>query len=196
MIISQAIEVPSDDPLARHKTLNYWRKRIAYDRAIEDGADEVLCMTRDRLICEASRSNIFFVQRHRISTPRTEGPLLPGIMRQVVLERARSIGIEVSEEALPIERIATADEAFLTSSVRGIVPLARLIDVEFPAPGPVARELWTDTLHGSSRKVRQKKLDRRPFAASELRGNTPALSGRAENCNRQSELQILHQRTS
>jgi branched-subunit amino acid aminotransferase/4-amino-4-deoxychorismate lyase len=147
MIIRQAIEVPADDPLARHKTLNYWRKRIAYDRALEGEADEVLCVTHDRLVCESSRANIFFVRQSRLSTPHAEGTLLPGVMRQVVLERARSMGMDVTEEAFPIEHIATADEAFLTNSMRGIIPIARLMDARFPAPGPVTRELWSNTLN-------------------------------------------------
>ena len=125
-IITQAIEVPADDPLARHKTLNYWRKRIAYGKAVELGADEVLCVTGDRMICEASRSNIFLVCDGCLYTPATDRPLLPGIMRQVVIERARILGLDVVEEPLPFERIALADEAFLTNSVRGIVPVGRM----------------------------------------------------------------------
>ena len=38
--------------------------------------------------------------------------------------------------------IATADEAFLTNAVRGILPVGRLMDVEFAAPGPVTDRLW------------------------------------------------------
>jgi branched-chain amino acid aminotransferase len=143
-IITESIEVPRDDPLTRHKTLNYWRKQIAHARAIETGADEVLCVTHNRLICEASRSNIFLVRDGCLHTPAGDSPLLPGIMRQVVLERARAIGIEAVEESLPIERIATADEAFLTNSVRGILPVGRLMDVQFAAPGPVTVALRND----------------------------------------------------
>lgn len=145
-VITRSIEVAADDPLARHKTLNYWRKRIAFERATEAGDDEVLCITHDGLICEASRSNILLVRGGRLETPATSGPLLPGIMRQVVLERTRRLGMEAAEESLPIERIATADEAFLTNSVRGIVPVGRLMGVEFPAPGAVTRQLWNAVL--------------------------------------------------
>jgi branched-chain amino acid aminotransferase len=143
-IVTGSIEVPADGHLARHKTLNYWRNAIAYTRALDAGADEVLCLTHDRLICEASRSNIFFVQDGRLYTPAADGPLLPGIIRQVVLERARTLGIEAVERSLPMEFVASAHEAFLTNSVRGIVPVGRLMDVEFAVPGPVTDRLWND----------------------------------------------------
>ena len=143
-VITRSIEVAADDPLARHKTLNYWRKRIAFDRAIEAGDDEVVCLTHDRLICEASRSNIFLVQGGRVATPRVDGPLLPGIMRQVVVERARKLGVDAVEELLEIGRIEAADEVFLTNSVRGIVPVGRIMGVALAAPGPVTVRLWNE----------------------------------------------------
>ena len=40
----------------------------------------------------------------------------------------------------------TADEAFLTSSLRGMLPIARLLDRELPAPGPMTRRLWAEIL--------------------------------------------------
>src|SRR5438128_1858355 len=82
-------------PLARHKTLNYWRKRIAYTQAVEEGADEVLCVTPDGLVWEGTRSNIFLIKGRRLLTPATDGPLLAGIMRRVVLDHAARLGLEV-----------------------------------------------------------------------------------------------------
>jgi branched-chain amino acid aminotransferase len=143
-LITQFIEVPRDDPLARHKTLNYWRKRIAHAHALAAGSDEVLCVTPDGFLCEASRSNVFLVQGQCLYTPGADGPLLPGVMRALVLDRATRIGLEVREEPLPLERIMTAGEAFLTNSVRGIVPVRRLLDAMLPAPGPTTRQLWDD----------------------------------------------------
>ena len=141
-IIALSMEFSRSDPLARHKSLNYWGKRVAYERAQEAGDDDVLCLTPDRIICETSRSNIFFVKGERLETPALAGPLLPGIMRGLVIERARLLGLEVAEESLPVERIEAADEAFLTNSVRGIVPVKRLMDFGFPAPGRVTFEIW------------------------------------------------------
>jgi branched-subunit amino acid aminotransferase/4-amino-4-deoxychorismate lyase len=146
VIISESIEVVADDPLARHKTLNYWRRRIAHSGAIAAGADEILCVTHDGRICEASRSNIFLVEGGRIHTPSLDWPLLPGVMRRVVLEHAGRAGFDVKETSLQVERIKSSDEAFLTNSVRGIVPIAQLMGVEMRAPGRITRKLWEHVL--------------------------------------------------
>jgi len=145
-VVTQVVEVASDDPLAHHKTLNYWRRRIAYSDALEAGSDEVLCITPDGLICEASRSNIFFVEEGRLITPGLDGPVLPGVMRGLVLDRAAQLGLDFEEGPLPPERAASASEAFLTSSVRGVLPIARLLHTDLPAPGPVTQRLWDDIL--------------------------------------------------
>jgi branched-subunit amino acid aminotransferase/4-amino-4-deoxychorismate lyase len=107
----------------------------------------VICLTPEGLICEASRANVFLVKGRRLSTPDADGPLLPGIMRRVVLERAARIGLEVEEGPLPVERLSSADEAFLTSSLRGILPVARLMEHKLLAPGTVTTQLRNDVLH-------------------------------------------------
>jgi len=145
-VILGSIQVAPDDPLARYKTLNYWRKRLAWTRAIEEGADEVLCVTPEGLLCEGTRSNVFLVRDGRLFTPGTDGPLLPGIMRRVVLDHAGHLGLAVCEGRVPIDSLATADEAFLTSSVAGMLPVGRLLGRDLPAPGPVTQRLWSSIL--------------------------------------------------
>jgi branched-subunit amino acid aminotransferase/4-amino-4-deoxychorismate lyase len=145
VVIKKSIQVAADDPLQRHKTLNYWRKRIAHEAALADGSDEVLCVTPDGLLCEGTRSNLFVVVGRRLHTPSLDGPLLPGTMRQLVLERTRGLGIETVEAPIALDELAKASEAFLTSSVRGILPIAQLFDYRLPAPGPITNRIWTDT---------------------------------------------------
>ena len=140
--ILRSILADPDDPLARYKTLNYWRRRIEQGRAAEEGADEVLCVTPDGQICEGTRTNLFLVRGGILMTPGTDGPLLDGVMRRVVIEQARGLGIEVSEGPVPLDAIDAADEAFLTNSVRGMLPVARLLRAGFTATGPVTRLLW------------------------------------------------------
>jgi branched-subunit amino acid aminotransferase/4-amino-4-deoxychorismate lyase len=126
------------DPLARHKTLNYWSKRLAYEHGRSAGADDVLCTTADGRVWEASRANLFFVRGQTLVTPDLSGPVLPGIMRGLVLELAAGVGLEVREQGVTAVDVAAADEVFLTNSVRGIIPVGRLADRTFEAPG-----VWT-----------------------------------------------------
>jgi branched-subunit amino acid aminotransferase/4-amino-4-deoxychorismate lyase len=144
--VVRSIVADPEDPLIRHKTLNYWRRRIEQARAAEEGADEVLCVTPDGRVCEGSRSNVFLVRDGRVFTPGADGPLLDGVMRRVVIERARHCGIEVIEGNVFLDAIGAADEAFLTNSVRGMLPVARLLHAEWPAPGAVTRRLWDEIL--------------------------------------------------
>ncbi len=140
--ILRTILADPDDPLARHKTLNYWRRRIEQERATAEGADEVLTVTPDGRFCEGIRSNLFLIREGRLVTPSTDLPILPGVMRSAVIDRARAVGIEVVEGAIRIEQIAGFEEAFLTNSVRGMQPVSRLLETEFPAPGPITTRLW------------------------------------------------------
>lgn len=141
--ITRSILADPEDPLARHKTLNYWRRRIEQERAAREAAGEVLCVTPDGLVCEGTRSNVFLVRGDRVITPSTDGPLLDGVMRRVVIEQARKAGIEVVERPVELEELARAEEAFLTNSVRGILPVARLLHREVSmSPGWVTRRLW------------------------------------------------------
>jgi branched-chain amino acid aminotransferase len=145
-VISRSISVDADDPLARHKTLNYWRKRLAHEEATSRGDDEVLCITADGTIHEATRSNIFVVEGRVLRTPDVAGPLLPGVMRGVVLEHAVRLGLPVDRSPLYVDLPRATSEAFLTSSLRGIVPIARLLGTDLPCPGPLSQRLWSEIL--------------------------------------------------
>jgi branched-subunit amino acid aminotransferase/4-amino-4-deoxychorismate lyase len=133
-----------DDPLARHKTLNYWGRRLAYEKGRLEGADEVLFATVDGRIWEGTRTNLFLVRGLRLITPDLSGPVLPGVMRGLVLERAIEIGLEVREQDVRGEDLVEADEVFLTNAVRGIIPVGRIPDRSYPAHGPCTSRLNTE----------------------------------------------------
>jgi branched-subunit amino acid aminotransferase/4-amino-4-deoxychorismate lyase len=145
-VIRRSMQVATDDPLARHKTLNYWRKRIEYEAALAAKSDEVVCITPAAHLCEGTRSNLFFVFGRQLVTPTADGTLLPGVMRRLVLEHAVRVGLETVEAPLPLKELSTADEAFLTSSVRGVAPIAALMNYQFAAPGPITNRLWDSIL--------------------------------------------------
>jgi branched-chain amino acid aminotransferase len=136
--------VVRSDPIARHKTLNYWTRRQAYERARSLGYDEVLSMTGDHYIWEGSRTNVFLVAGDRLVTPSLDGPIVPGIMRGLVIEQAPRLAMGVrNKDDLTRNWLEAADEVFLTNSVRGIIPVARVGESSWPAPGPWTKRLAT-----------------------------------------------------
>lgn len=130
-LVPRWVVVGEADPLARHKTLNYWARRLAQESCGERESRESLLIDPAGLAWEGGRTNVFAVHQGILMTPPTSGPLVPGIMRRVVLERAAQLGLEAREERLSLAALRTASEVFLTNSVRGIVPVGRLEDRTF-----------------------------------------------------------------
>lgn len=140
------------DPLTAFKSLNYWPYRLLFERARAEGCDEALLVDRHGKVLEGSRTNVFFVIDGRLTTPPVDGRILPGVMRGLVVERARVLGIEVDEEALgPLDRRLRPEEMFLTNALRGIVPVGLWGKAYFPVPGPTTERLQDDVADWLSR---------------------------------------------
>ena len=77
-------------------------------------------------IAECSQSNLFVVSGGIVKTPPLEAGLLPGITRAFVLELCGALGISAIETAIDDQALLAADEAFLTSTTREIVPIVRV----------------------------------------------------------------------
>jgi branched-chain amino acid aminotransferase len=90
-------------------------------------------------VLELSSASFFAVRAGRILTPPLRLGILAGITRSAVLRLARGAGIPAREAVLRLEDLGSIDEAFLTSAVRGVVPVVRLggADVGDGRPGPV-----------------------------------------------------------
>jgi branched-subunit amino acid aminotransferase/4-amino-4-deoxychorismate lyase len=156
-LIRATWRVEPSDPLLAHKTLNYWRRRLAYEDALRAGFDEDLALDpAESVVYEGTRTNLFVVRDDVLHTPAACGVLLPGVMRALVLERAQDLGfrgVESEEWGLPLASILNADEVFLTNSVRGIIPVGRCVlpesagataTIAYIAPGPWTARLWTE----------------------------------------------------
>jgi branched-chain amino acid aminotransferase len=120
------------------KSLSYLPFFLAREEARRRGFHEAL-LTCNGAVIEGSTSNPFAVRDGVLVTPPLESGCLPGIARAAVLEVARDAGIPVSEEELAVSEIGGWEEAFLTNSVAGILPLDRIEEARLPhaAPGPV-----------------------------------------------------------
>ncbi len=101
-----------------------WADRRLLERAEGDAAPAVpLVVDADGAVLEGSRGSLFAVHAGALTTPPADGRLLPGITRAQAIEVARGLGLEVREEAIGMDRLAAADEVFLTGAVRGVEPV-------------------------------------------------------------------------
>lgn len=108
------------------KSGNYLNNILALAEAKKAGAYEALMCNEKGQIAEGSSSNVFIVHNGEIKTPPLHVGLLAGITRMRVMEQAQSLGYSVHETFLSPHDVKIADEVFITSSIRGIMPITRV----------------------------------------------------------------------
>jgi len=121
------------------KTLAYTDAIAGLLEAQRAGADEALFLDTQGHCSEATASNLFAWTGTVLMTPPVACGALPGITREAILDLARRDGVTVAERAFGLDELLTADEAFLTSSLRGIAPLVRV------GSSPIGRGVPGDT---------------------------------------------------
>lgn len=112
----------------RAKTGNYMNSVLAADQARRRNADEAIMLDFEGRIAEASSANVFAKVGDSWWTPPLEVGILSGITRGTLLRLARDHGVAVEERILWPVDLAAANEVFLCSSVREMVPIVRLDD--------------------------------------------------------------------
>ena len=139
----------SQSPLSQIKATGFLDNLFAYSQAVALGADEAILLNDKGFVAEGSMSNIFSVAKGVLLTPSEESGILPGITREDVLELARSLAIQAVEGEIPLDDLLQAEEAFLTSSIREIVPIASIDGrpIGRGKPGPVTRRLMAAYKH-------------------------------------------------
>ena len=137
--------VSQTSPLARLKAIPRLANLMAREEALQaDCWDSIFCDERGNLL-EGTFTNFFLVTGGTLRTAPLQHALLPGITRNLVLTTAREAGIKVSEDPVPRELLAEAEEAFITSTTIEILPLRQVGDTVIGdgRPGPVQRQLHT-----------------------------------------------------
>jgi para-aminobenzoate synthetase / 4-amino-4-deoxychorismate lyase len=128
--------------LGTHK----WADRRLLDRytqAVQAAPDhQLLIEDSDGHALETDRGNLFAVSGGTLRTPPADGRLLPGITRAAVLRRAAAARLPADIAPLTRSDLTAATEAFVTNSVRGILPVRSIAGIILPpAPGPVTAYL-------------------------------------------------------
>ena len=118
------------------KTHNYLNGILARLELRVTGADEALVLDTDGYVAEGATSNVFFVDDEALCTPSLDGPVLPGVTRDVVLELAREEGIPVREGRFAPDDVRGASEVFLTNTTWELRPVATVDGID-SGGGPV-----------------------------------------------------------
>jgi branched-chain amino acid aminotransferase len=127
------------------KVGNYLASMMALRVARQAGAHEALILDAANRVTEGTTSNVFIIRGQTIVTPPDDAGILLGITRAKIIELAPQIGLSVKYSTLLVSDLLAADEVFLSSSLREILPVVRVDGVEVgnAKPGPRTRELHT-----------------------------------------------------
>ena len=141
--------------LAGLKTISYGENVRALAVAKEAGAGEAIFANTRGELCEGTGTNVFVVTAGVLRTPPEESGCLLGVTRALILDLADELGIAAEEVTLPLTAVATADEAFLSSSTRELQAVSAVDGNPLPvAPGPV-----TTLLADAFRRMAAEDLD-------------------------------------
>lgn len=125
------------------KSSNLLNNILALREARDRGAEEPLLLNLDGFVAEGASTNVFAVRDAALSTPPLAAGILGGITREVVLELAASRDIPAQEAGLELAELLGADEAFLSSTTKEVLPI-RQVDKSLIGdgrPGPITRQL-------------------------------------------------------
>lgn len=112
----------------------------AIKQARLEGFHEALLLDRNNMITECTTSNIFWVKSGVLFTPALNVGILKGVTRQLVIHLAASMHISLREGVYPLTRLLDAEEVFLTSTTRDIMPVNRVGDTTYGV-GETTQEL-------------------------------------------------------
>lgn len=146
------------------KSLNLLANTLARQEAADAGAEEAI-LIRDGVVTECTASNVMIVKRGIIFT-HPDGPLiLDGITKQVVERVARQCGIPYHKAGFTLESLMDADEVFVTSTTKEVMPVTLIngVKIRSSTPGVVTRLLQ----HEFEREIRRSQ------AALPISQNTP-----------------------
>ncbi|MDH5332435.1 MAG: aminotransferase class IV [Thermoleophilia bacterium] len=130
------------------KSTSYAVNMAAEAEAKRRGGDDAVFVDQQGVVLEGPVTNIWWREGSLLVTPSLELGILAGETRATLLELAESAGYGVEEGTYPLERLLQADEAFTSSSVREVMPVVRVDDVELPR-GPAADAMQAALRHAA-----------------------------------------------
>jgi branched-chain amino acid aminotransferase len=124
-LVASSVRRDPESPLSSLKTTSRADYVYARVEARTAGADDALFLTTDGYVSEATSANVFLVRADELVTPSLACAILPGTTRSWILRWAEGVGLRPDEGLLTTRHLHDADEAFISSSVAGILPVTR-----------------------------------------------------------------------
>ena len=141
--IDAALRAASPWLLGGVKSTSYAVNMAAEAEAKRRGADDAVFLSSDGTVLEGPVTNVWWREGSTLLTPSLDLGILAGVTRSQVLRSAGELGYEIEEGWFPLGRLAAAEEAFTSSSVREIMPVVELDGRQLGdgRPGSAALEL-------------------------------------------------------
>ncbi|HEX3745763.1 MAG TPA: aminotransferase class IV [Bryobacteraceae bacterium] len=136
-------------PHARHAACEFattkilsWAMNLTWvERAQQNGLDEVILLNEHGDVAECTSANIFAATGKQVSTPPINSGCLPGITREVLLGEIHVPGIQIVENKLTPADLECADEVFITSTTRNLLPVREIEGKKIGRSDSVCRAL-------------------------------------------------------
>ncbi len=125
------------------KSGNYLNSLLAYLSAAKEGFDDALMIDQQGFMTEGTTYNVFYVNRGIVATSPLDVGILDGITRRAVIDLCVELGIPCREVRYPKEYLFEADEVFVTSSLKEVLPVLNLDGKKIAKgkPGPITTRL-------------------------------------------------------
>lgn len=139
-------------PLSSVKTTNYLVKAMGRKEAKEFGCDDGILLNHKGFVTEGTSTNIFWIDKdNKLHTVLPEQGLLPGVMKQTVLDLLKEKNLKIKESLIKPDELSSSREVFVTNSLIGIKPVVEIDGRKISGGecGPVTEmisELWTNQL--------------------------------------------------
>ena len=147
----------------RAKALSWGHNLRWAERAQQQGFDEVLLLNEFGRVAECTSANVFAVFGQEVATPPLSEGCLPGITREVLTAEVRLPGIRFTERGLSVEELHQADEVFVTSTTRGLLPVREIAGRNLVPRGDVRQRVLRAFNDYLTRDIAQRK--RAPVSA-------------------------------
>jgi branched-chain amino acid aminotransferase len=136
-----------------------WAQNLTWaERAQGQGFDETILLNERGMVAECTSANIFAVTSGNVWTPPLSDGCLGGITREVLLGEVRVEGVAIGERSLSLEDLYRADEVFITSTTRDLMPVSEISGREFRRLSTVRERIAEEFRRFVARDIADRKV--------------------------------------